>query len=150
MEKETEEQQALIVLFSWGWIQCNYQLRGPASADSLPWCSIACERGQTDPFSLKLLSWKYFITASGKETKTYGTKWACLRVSISAQSNMTKKQVGEERVIQLTLPHCCWSPKEVRLELKQGRNWEAGADAEGMEGCYLLDCFSWLAQLAFL
>jgi hypothetical protein len=32
----------------------------------------------------------------------------------------------------------------------QGRNLEAEADAEAMKGCYLLDCFPWLAQLAFL
>jgi hypothetical protein len=37
-----------------------------------------------------------------------------------------------------------------RKELTQGRNLEAGADAEAMEVCYLLDCFPWLAQLAFL
>jgi hypothetical protein len=28
-------------------------------------------------------------------------------------------------------------------------NLEAGADAEAMEGCYLLACFTWLAQPAF-
>jgi hypothetical protein len=31
-----------------------------------------------------------------------------------------------------------------------GRNLEAGADAEAMEWCYLLACFPWLAQSAFL
>jgi hypothetical protein len=35
------------------------------------------------------------------------------------------------------------------LELTQGRILEAGADAEVMEGCYLLVCFPWLAQLSF-
>jgi hypothetical protein len=35
-------------------------------------------------------------------------------------------------------------------ELTQGRNLEAGADAEAMEECCLLDCFPWLAQLAQL
>jgi hypothetical protein len=35
-------------------------------------------------------------------------------------------------------------------ELTQGGNLEAGADAEAMEGCCLLDCFPWLAQLACL
>ena len=39
--------------------------------------------------------------------------------------------------------------KEVRAEA-QGRNLEAGADAEAMEGCCLLACFPWFAQLAFL
>ena len=35
-------------------------------------------------------------------------------------------------------------------ELTLGRNLEAGADAEAMEGCYLLACFPWLAQPALL
>jgi hypothetical protein len=58
---------------------------------------------------------------------------------------MTKKQV--EGFIQLTLPHCCSSPKEVRTGIQAGQ--EAGADAEAMEGCFLLACFPWLAQLAY-
>jgi hypothetical protein len=36
------------------------------------------------------------------------------------------------------------------LELKQGRNLEAGADTAAMEECCLLACFPWLAQPAFL
>ena len=58
--------------------------------------------------------------------------------------------------IQLTFPRCCSSPKEVRTgthtgqELTQGRDLEAGPDAEAMEGCCLLAYFPWLAQLAFL
>ena len=32
----------------------------------------------------------------------------------------------------------------------QGRNLEAGAGAEAMEGCCLLACSSWLVQPAFL
>jgi hypothetical protein len=35
-------------------------------------------------------------------------------------------------------------------EFTQGRNLEAGADAGAMEGCSLLACFPWLAQLALL
>jgi hypothetical protein len=61
---------------------------------------------------------------------------------------MTKNQVGEEGFIQLTFLHCCSSLKEVRTGTQAGQ--EAGADAEAMEGCCLLDCFPWLAQLAFL
>jgi hypothetical protein len=38
---------------------------------------------------------------------------------------------------------------EPSQELKQGRNLEAGADAEALEGCCLLACFSWFAQPAF-
>jgi hypothetical protein len=44
---------------------------------------------------------------------------------------MTKKQVGEKGFIQLTLPYCLSSPKEVRTGTQAGR--EAGADAEAME-----------------
>jgi hypothetical protein len=50
--------------------------------------------------------------------------------------------------IQLTLPHCFSSPKEVRTGTQAGQ--EAGADAEAMERYYLLACFLWLAQLGFL
>jgi hypothetical protein len=35
-------------------------------------------------------------------------------------------------------------------ELKQGRNLEAGTDAEAMEGWCSLACSPWIAQLAFL
>jgi hypothetical protein len=59
-----------------------------------------------------------------------------------------KKKVGEKMVIQIKIPHCCSSPKEVKIGIQAGQ--KAGADAEAMEGCYLLACFSWLAQLAFL
>jgi hypothetical protein len=36
------------------------------------------------------------------------------------------------------------------LELTQGRNLEAGVDAEAMDECCLKACFPWLAQPAFL
>jgi hypothetical protein len=38
--------------------------------------------------------------------------------------------------------------KKIRTGTQAG--WEARADAEAMEGCYLLACFPWFAQLAFL
>jgi hypothetical protein len=69
-----------------------------------------------------------------------------VRVSIFAQNIMTK--LDRKEFIQLTLPHCCPSPKEVRTGTQAGQ--EAGADAEAMEGCYLLACFPWLAQPALL
>jgi hypothetical protein len=50
--------------------------------------------------------------------------------------------------IQLTLQCCCSSPKEVRTGTQAGK--EAGADAEAMEGCYLLACFPWLNLLEFI
>jgi hypothetical protein len=56
--------------------------------------------------------------------------------------------MGRKGFIQLTLPHCCSSTKEVRTGTQAGE--EAGADAEAVEGCSLLACFPWLAQLAFL
>lgn len=59
---------------------------------------------------------------------------------------MTKKQVRRKGSIQLILPYHCSSPKEVRTVLTQGRDLEAGPDAEAMEGCYLLASSPWLAQ----
>jgi hypothetical protein len=40
--------------------------------------------------------------------------------------------LGRKGFIQLTLPHCCSSPKEVRTGSQAGQ--EAGADPEAMEG----------------
>ena len=37
-----------------------------------------------------------------------------VRVSVSLMKHRDQKQVGEERLYQLTLPHYCASPKEVR------------------------------------
>jgi hypothetical protein len=59
---------------------------------------------------------------------------------------MTKKQLGRKGFIQLTLPHCYSSLKEVRTGTQAGQ--EAGADAEVTEGCSLLACLTWLAQPA--
>jgi hypothetical protein len=56
--------------------------------------------------------------------------------------------LGRKGFIQLTLPYCYLSSKEVRTGIQAGQ--EAGADAEAMEECYLLACFPWLAQLALL
>ena len=61
---------------------------------------------------------------------------------------MTKKQVGEERVYSAYTSMLLFITKEVRTETQAGQ--EAGADAEGMEGCSLLTCLTWLAQPALL
>jgi hypothetical protein len=61
---------------------------------------------------------------------------------------MTKKQLGRKEFIQLTFPHCFSSLKEVRTGTQAGQG--AGDGAEAMEGCSLLACFPWLAQLALL
>ena len=58
---------------------------------------------------------------------------------------MTKKQVGEERVYPAYTSILLFITKEGRTGTQAGQ--EAGADAEAMEGCSLLACFSWLAQL---
>jgi hypothetical protein len=61
---------------------------------------------------------------------------------------MTKKQVGEERAYSAYTSTLLFITKEVRTRTQAGQ--EAGADAKAMEGCFLLACFPWLAQLAFL
>jgi hypothetical protein len=73
----------------------------------------------------------------------------CLSQGFYSCTNiMTKKHLGRKGFIQLTLPYCCSSPKEVRTGTQAGQ--EAGAEAEAMEGCSLLACFPWLTHLAFL
>jgi hypothetical protein len=57
---------------------------------------------------------------------------------------MTKKQVWEERVYSAYISTLLF----IRTGTQAGQ--EAGADAEALEGWFLLACFPWLAQLAFL
>jgi hypothetical protein len=59
-----------------------------------------------------------------------------------------KKQVGDERIYSAYTSILLFITKEVRTGTQAGQ--EAGADAEAMEGCFLLACFPWLAQLALL
>jgi hypothetical protein len=61
---------------------------------------------------------------------------------------MTKKQVGEERVYLAYTSILLFITKEVRIGTQADQ--KAGADTEATEGCSLLACFHWLAQLAFL
>jgi hypothetical protein len=73
----------------------------------------------------------------------------CLSQGFYSCTNiMAKKQVGEERVYSAYTSILLFITKEVRTGPQAGQ--EAGADAGGMEGCFLLACFPWLAQLAFL
>jgi hypothetical protein len=73
----------------------------------------------------------------------------CLSQGFYSCTNiMTKKQVGEEMVYLAYTSILLFITKEVRTGTQTGQ--EAGADAETMEGCSLLDCFPWLAQPAFL
>jgi hypothetical protein len=49
----------------------------------------------------------------------------CLSQGFYSCTNiMTKKQLGRKGFIQLTLPHCCSSPRKSGLELKQVRKQE--------------------------
>jgi hypothetical protein len=61
---------------------------------------------------------------------------------------MTKKQLGRKGFIQLTLSTLLFIIKGVRTGTQVGQ--EVGADAEAMEGCFLLACFPWFAQPALL
>jgi hypothetical protein len=72
----------------------------------------------------------------------------CLSQGFYSCTNMIKKQVEEERVYSAYTSTLLFITKEVRTGTQAGQ--EAGADAEAMEECYLLTCFPWLAQLAFL
>jgi hypothetical protein len=73
----------------------------------------------------------------------------CLSQGFYSCTNiMTKKQVGEERVYLAYTSILLFITKEVRTGTQAGQ--KAGANAEAMEGCYLLAFFLWLSQLAFL
>jgi hypothetical protein len=71
-----------------------------------------------------------------------------VRVSIPVQNITTKKQVGEERVYSAYTSILLFITKEFRPGTQAGQ--KAGADAEAMEGCYLLACLPWLARPALL
>jgi hypothetical protein len=57
----------------------------------------------------------------------------------SCTNNHDQEAVGEERVYSAYTSILLFITKEVRTGTKAGQ--EAGADAEAMEGCYLLACF---------
>ena len=61
---------------------------------------------------------------------------------------MTKKQVGEEKVISAYTSILLFITKEVRTGTQAGQ--KAGADVEAMEGYSLMVCLHWLAQPALL
>jgi hypothetical protein len=71
-----------------------------------------------------------------------------VRASIPAQTSWPRSKLGRKGFIRLTLPYCCSSLKEIRTGTQAGQ--DAEADAEAMEGCFLLTYFPWPAQLAFL
>jgi hypothetical protein len=63
---------------------------------------------------------------------------------------VTKTQVREQRVYSGYTSHIAVDhQRKSGQELKQGRNLEAGVDAEAMEEFSSLAGFTWLAQLDF-
>lgn len=65
--------------------------------------------------------------------------------SVVAMKYHDQKQIsnlGRKRFISLTRPYSkeVHHQREVRVELKQGGNLEAGLDAQTMEGCCLVTC----------
>ena len=61
---------------------------------------------------------------------------------------MTKKQVGEEKTYSAYTSTLLFITKGSQDWNSTGQ--EAGTDTQVIEGYYLLACFPWLAQLAFL
>jgi hypothetical protein len=73
----------------------------------------------------------------------------CLSQGFYSCTNiMTKKQVGEERVYSAYISILLLISRGCRTGTQAGQG--AGADAEAMEGCFLLACFPWLAQPALI
>lgn len=70
-----------------------------------------------------------------------------LRVTIAVVKHSDQSNLGRKG--WFTLPHR-YSLWNVRWELKQSRNLEAGADTEAMEGYCLLTYSPWLSQPDFL
>ena len=50
--------------------------------------------------------------------------------------------------VPVYVPVCCDEHDDKKRS--QGRNLEAGAEAEAMKGCCLVACSTWFAQLVFL
>jgi hypothetical protein len=63
---------------------------------------------------------------------------------------MTKSNLGERGLLELYLHTIVHQQRKSGQELKQGSNLEAGADADAMEGCFLLACSAGLGRLASL
>jgi hypothetical protein len=74
-----------------------------------------------------------------------------LRVFIAGTKHHDQKASwGEKDLYDLPFHITVHHQRKPDQELKQGRNLEAEADTEAMEGCCLLACSPWLAQPAFL
>jgi hypothetical protein len=80
-----------------------------------------------------------------KSNQLKGTAPFLVRVSIPAQTSWPRNKLGRKGFIQLILPHCCWSPKEVRAGTQAGqelggRSWCRGHGGMFLTGLLLLTC----------
>jgi hypothetical protein len=64
----------------------------------------------------------------------------CLRITIAVMKHCEKVNQGAKGYYGLYFHISVHYGRKLRQELKQGRNLEAGADAEAMEECCLLPC----------
>ena len=102
--------------------------------------------GYSQGWSWRMEGLFYSTYLSGDNLIEHALDDVLVTISVSAQTSWPRSKFWRKGFIQLTLPHCCSSPREVRTGTQAGQ--EAGADAEAMEGCSLLSCFPWPAQLA--
>jgi hypothetical protein len=76
---------------------------------------------------------------------------ALVRVSIAAMKHHDQKASwGGKGLFSLHFHIAVRHQRKSGQELTQGRNLEAGADADALEECCLLACFPWFIQPAFL
>jgi hypothetical protein len=115
-------------------------------------CSyVAGVLGWSGPNSTRLSSSGLFWFLESRLKPSFHPSLAvecCLSQGFYSCTNMTKKQVGKERVSSAYTFMLLFITKEVRTGTQAGQ--EAGADAEAMEGCSLLACLPWLAQPTLL
>jgi hypothetical protein len=80
-----------------------------------------------------------------------GTNTVLVRVSIAAMKHHDQEASWRGKgLFSLHFHTADHHQRKSGLELTQGKNLEVGVDAEAVEECCLLTCFSWLAQPAFL
>jgi hypothetical protein len=96
------------------------------------------------------LSWKTKPKPKPKQKTKNQTKTKNKPKQSKTNKQTTKSKLGRKGIIQLTLSDHRPLWEEVRRKFSQGWSLEVKAEAKALEGCCLLDCFSWLVQLAFL
>ena len=94
---------------------------------------------------------RYSLIMSTCSTEYIQVSW-CLSQDLysCAKQNDQEASWGRKGLFNFHFHIAVHHQRKSGQELTQSRGLEAGADAEAMEVCCLLDCFPWLAQLAFL